>query len=112
MHTLFSNVACALDKKFKVSLLAFDCSSAFDTVSRDVMESKLGWTDLSARSLLMNYMTQRSQRVKWNSSTPKVLNIRYGVTQGSILAPLMFIILTGDLPNVITEKVDSKTSCQ
>ena len=43
---LFLN--CALDKKLKVSLLAYDYLSAFDTVSKAVMESKLGWMDPSA----------------------------------------------------------------
>ena len=38
LANLFSNVGSALDKKLKVSVLAFDYSAAFDMVSRGVME--------------------------------------------------------------------------
>ena len=74
------------------------------------MESKLGWACDSAQSLLLNYMSDRSQKVKWNSSTSKVLEIKYGVPEGSIMAPLLFIILTGDLPESILARVNPKST--
>ena len=110
LATLFTNVALAQDKGNKVTMLAFDFSSAFDTVSSEVMGSKLGWACESAKALLLNYMSDRTQKVKWNSFTSKVLKIRYGVPQGSILAPLLFIILTGDLPESIIARVNTKST--
>ena len=112
LANIFAKVASALDKKHKVTLLAFDFSSAFDCMSKEVLESKLGWMEPSARSLLMNYMSERSQRVIFNSATSKALKINYGMPQGSILAPLMFIILTGDLPHKISENVNPKTASE
>ena len=39
-----------------------------------------------------------------------MLKINYGAPQGSIFAPLMFIILMGDLSDKITETVNLKTA--
>ena len=109
LATLFSRIAQAQDQSLKIGLSAFDYSAAFDLVSWEVLESKLGWACCHAKSLLKSYMSNRMQKVQWNSSISKVLPNNFGVPQGSILAPLMFIILTGDLAGEVLIGTDSKT---
>ena len=45
-----------------------------------------------AKKLLENYLTDRQQRVIWNSQTFSWQNIYGGVPQGSVLGPLLFLI--------------------
>ena len=92
LATLFSRIAQAQDQSLKIGLTAFDYSAAFDLVSWEVLESKLGWACCHAKSLLKSYMSNRTQKVQWNSSVSKVLPTNFGMPQGSILAPLLFII--------------------
>ena len=46
---------------------------------------------LTALKLVHNYLSNRKQRTKINSLYNKLLEIIFGVPQGSILGPLLFI---------------------
>ena len=48
-----------------------------------------------------SYMTGGVQQVKWNESVSYPLPIQFGVRQGSVLGPLLFIILTSKLPKTV-----------
>ena len=50
---------------------------------------------------LYAYLANRTQRVLCNGTKSSVSNITYGVPQGSILGPLLFICFINNLPNVI-----------
>ena len=63
---------------------------------------------------MKNYLCDRKERVKTNSSFSNRINILYGVLQGSILSLLLFNILLCDLffflPNIdISSYADNKT---
>lgn len=49
-----------------------------------------------------SYPTNRMQFAYVNSTNSNKLNIKFGIAQGSILEPLLFIIFINDLPNVST----------
>ena len=49
-----------------------------------------------------SYLSDRQQQVSCNGTLSKFLSIKYGVPQGSILGPLLFIIYVNDLPNSST----------
>ena len=50
---------------------------------------------------LYAYLGNRSQRVTCNGTTSNTLPNTYGVPQGSILGPLLFICYVNSLPNVL-----------
>ena len=98
-------VARAMAKGLKIGISVFDYSAAFDTVEPAVLNRKLAWASGKARKLLTDYMNAGTQRVKWNGALSEVNAVLYGVRQGSVLGPLLFVLLTGDLPRNVFNSV-------
>ena len=73
---------------------------AFDLVDHKVLLQKLKIYGLSDESLnwYSSYLLSRSQRVSVNNVLSQHKSILYGVPQGSILGPLMFLMFINDLP--------------
>ena len=65
----------------------------------ELLEAKLhayGF-DESSLKVIISYLKNRTQTTKVGSSFSELLSIIYGVSQGSILGPLLFIIYICDL---------------
>jgi hypothetical protein len=89
-----------------------DLEKAFDYVNHDILLSKLPYYGINgkAKLLLEFYLQNRYQRVHisnshLNSNTvSKWTKIKYGVLQGSILGPLLFLVYINDLPRAVEHK--------
>ena len=85
-------------------LILLDFSKAFDTVNHKLLLEKLnilGFTQ-DAKDWIKSYLSDRSQRVKCNNDVSSWEKIVNGVPQGSILGPLLFMILVSDMRQYIT----------
>ena len=92
----------ALDKKQIAILLLIDFSKAFDMVDHTILLDKLNHYGIRNNALqwMRSYLDNRVQYTcngKHKSSTQVV---KYGVPQGSILGPLLFIIYVNDIPEI------------
>ena len=79
-----------------------DLSKAFETVDQIILIKKLEIYGVKGINLawFRNYLTNRKQFISINYELEKdTLTIRCGVPQGSILAPLLFLLYVKDLHN-------------
>ena len=87
-----------------VGVMAFDLSAAFDTIDVVHLIEKLKSAGVRGTPLkwLESYMTGRSQSVLWNGTKSGSRPLTHGVAQGSILGPLLFLVMVADLPKYVT----------
>lgn len=95
---VLEGIAGAFDEGLYMDAIFCDLSKAFDCVSHDILLEKLSayGVDNGGLRLLGSYLSDREQVTffKTNSSKAKIL---YGVPQGSLLAPLLFLIYINDI---------------
>jgi hypothetical protein len=91
-----------------VGLMAFDLSAAFDTVAADQLVPTLRSLGVTGRELLwfICYMTGGRQSVVWDGTVGGFVDVLYSVRQGSILGPLLFIILTNSMADFLGVRED------
>ena len=95
LMNVVNDLLIACDQKKPTIVLLLDLSAAFDTVDQGklltILKEELG-IDGIALNWLRSFLTGRTQRVKINDSYSDVVNLEFGVAQGSVLGPPLFNI--------------------
>jgi len=86
-------------------LTLLDLSAAFNTINHSIRLERLSsWFCPSSTALcwIKSYLLNRSFYVNIQNSKSFVFQLLYGVLQGSVLGPLLFILCTTPLSTVIS----------
>ena len=96
---VMSDAYSAADLKQVTLLCLLDLSAAFDTVDHTILLDRLHHTyGLRGHVLgwFQSYLSNRSQSVCYNGQMSAVMTIRFGVPQGSVLGPNLFVLYAAD----------------
>ena len=96
---LHTKIIKSIEKHEKACSIFLDFAEAFDTVNHDVLLTKLeyyGVRDMPLK-LFKSCLQNRQQCIKINSNISDFQTILCGVSQGSVLGPLLFLIYIMEL---------------
>jgi hypothetical protein len=102
--THFDNILRILEDNDNVDVVYLDFAKAFDKVDFLVTLRKLKNLGISGKlgKWLYAFLTDRTQAVLVNGARSKHCEVKSGVPQGSVLGPLLFLILIGDIDDRVT----------
>jgi hypothetical protein len=99
IYTLHSHILETLERCNHAAGIFCDLTKAFDCVSHDTLLGKLAIYGIGDKIIiwLKSHLENKKQRVElFNNSSGKCCSswgtVKYGVPQGSILAPLLFLM--------------------
>ena len=103
---IVNDLLTAMDNNKICILTLLDLSAAFDTIDHQILFTRLqhsSGTSGSALFWLLSYLCNRTHAVTINSLQYQHTTLHCGVLQGSVLGPVLFILHTQPLFNLVSK---------
>lgn len=86
-----------------IGIVFLDLRRTFELVDRNILIKKLEWYRIKGAVLrwFKSYLENRTQRVKFNGMLSDPIAVKLGVSQGSVLGSLLFLLYINDLVKII-----------
>ena len=99
----------SLEKGEMAGVCFLDMSAAFDIVDHSLLLKKLSMYGFESDMVdwISSYLSDRVQCVSIDGCVSKLQHVQHGVPQGSILGPLLYILFTNELPEVIHDDCET-----
>jgi hypothetical protein len=99
IHSLTSIISENLDRSRKTLAVFLDLAKAFDTVDHTILLGKLECYGIRGvmNEMFKQYLSNRTQYVKIRNEMSDPRTIEFGVPQGTILGPVLFLVYINDI---------------
>ena len=99
VNEITNNIIRSFENKETAFCIFLDFAKAFDTVKHDILLSKLEYYGIRGTPLMWfkSYLQNRQQYTDIDGTLSDIDYIKFGVPQGSILGPLLFLIYINDI---------------
>jgi hypothetical protein len=95
-----------------VAVVIFDLSAAFDTVGKEELLPRMSAIGIRGKALkwFRCYLSKAKQRVIWDGHMSDVVEVEYGVRQGSLLGLVLYLLHVSNLPESLEIRESDRDS--